>query len=838
MLRATIKSLLARKLRLLLSALAIVLGVSFVSGAFVLTDSLGKTFDNLFGTVTKDLGAQVRGGVQSDFGDFDSDQTRAKVPTSVLATVKGVDGVAEANPTVSGPSVAVGTDGKPVSSDGAPNIGTNWSDAPSTQQKIVEGNPPRAPDEIAMDPDYAEKTKHHVGDSVTVLNRTGQQQYKLVGLARYLDGKSSLGGETYVFYPLATAQKVLDFPNSYETIDVVAKPGVSQTDLRDRLAAVLPKGTEAITGKQFADEQTSDIKDGLSFLNTFLLVFAAVALFVGAFIIFNTFSILVAQRTRELALMRALGASRRQVTRSVLFESVIVGLIASAVGLGLGIGVALGLKALFGAFGAGLPSGPTVILPRTVLAAFAVGVVVTAVAALVPARRAARIAPVAAMRDAAHVDRPLTRQTIGGSIILVLGAAAMAVGLTGHGLAILGIGTLLAFIGVALLSPLVSRPVTRLVGSLFARQIPGKLGRQNALRNPRRTASTAAALMIGLALVSAVGVLGASLNGSIKSVVNNALGADFVLNTQAAAITPEAMNAVKGTSGVAAVYGLRFDGIKVNGKRTDALATDPAAIGQTMSLDKRQGEITLGPGTLLMNDTLLTDNGWHVGQQLDVAFRDGKTEKLTIAGSYKRNELLGNYVLDQSASAHFQQHTLYQAAMVKLAAGANSGQVRTQLQAALKAYPNVELQDRSQFIKEATDQINQLVQFLTVLLVLSVLIAVLGIVNTLALSVLERTRELGLLRAVGMSRRQVKRMVRVESVVIAVFGGLLGLAVGAVFGIALQRALVDQGVTELLFPYVRLLAYLVLAAVAGVIAAWLPARRASRLNVLTAIAAD
>jgi putative ABC transport system permease protein len=835
MLRATIKSLLARKLRLLLSALAIVLGVSFVSGAFVLTDSLGKTFDNLFGTVTKDLGAQVRGGVESDLGG--GSESRAKVPTSVLATVKNVDGVAEANPNVSGPSVVVGTDGKVVASNSAPNLGGNWTDSPSIQQKIVEGNPPRAPDEIAMDPDYADKTGHKLGDTVTVLNRTGQQQYKLVGLVRYRDGKSSLGGETYVLYTLPTAQKVLDFPNSYETIDIVAKPGVSQTELRDRLAAVIPKGTEAITGQQFADEQTSDIKDGLSFLNTFLLVFAAVALFVGAFIIFNTFSILVAQRTKELALMRALGASRRQVTRSVLFESVVVGLVASAVGLGLGIGVAFGLKALFGLFGAKLPDGPTVIEPRTIIAAFAVGIIVTSVAALVPARRAARIAPVAAMRDAAHTDRSLARQTIGGAIILVLGAAGMAIGLSGGKLGILGVGTLLAFIGIALLSPLLSKPVTRAIGSLFARRIPGKLGRQNALRNPRRTASTAAALMIGLALVSAVGVLGASLNSSIKSVVNSALGADYVLDTQTAGITPQAMSAARGTGGVAAVYGLRFDEIKVNGVQQDSLATDPAAIGQTISLDKRQGDITLRPGTLLMNDTVLADKGFHVGQQLDVGYHDGKTEKLTIAGTYKKNELVGNYVLDQSASAHFEQHTLYQAAMVKLAAGADNNQVRTRLEAALKPYPNVTVEDRSQFIKQATDQINGIVAFLTVLLVLSIIIAVLGVINTLALSVLERTRELGLLRAVGMSRKQVKRMVRVESVVIAVFGGVLGVAVGIVFGVALQRALVDQGVTQLKFP-ATLIGYVLLAALAGVIAAWLPARRASRLNVLAAIAAD
>jgi putative ABC transport system permease protein len=462
------------------------------------------------------------------------------------------------------------------------------------------------------------------------------------------------------------------------------------------------------------------------------------------------------------------------------------------------------------------------------------------VAALVPARRAARIAPVAAMRDADTPDRPLTKQTIGGTVVLVLGAVAMFFGLTGHGLAILGAGTLLAFVGVALLSPLVSRPVSRIVGALFARRIPGRLGRQNAMRNPRRTASTAAALMIGLALVSAVGVLGASFKSSIRTAVNGALGADFVLNPAAGGVSPATLADVQKQPGVSTVDGLRFDGVKVNDDKSGAIAISPSTIQDgAISLSRKQGSVTeLGPGSMLMSDKVLTDKGWHVGQQVTVAFRDGTSQPMTIAGTYGKNELVGDYVLDQSAAQHFPDHTLYGAALVKVAAGADRGQVRQELTNTLKAYPNIDLQDRSEFTKQATDQIDQLVQFLSVLLVLSVLIAVLGIINTLALSVLERTRELGLLRAVGMSRRQVKRMVRVESVVIAVFGGLLGLAVGGVFGIALQRALVNQGVVNLSFPVGQLVTYLLLAAVAGVAAAWLPARRASRLNVLNAIAAE
>ena len=844
MFRATIKSLLARKLRLLLSALAIVLGVSFVSGAFVLTDSLGRTFDDLFTTVSRSLAVEVRGTVQSDLGSDEDGpsggNTRRNVPASALETIRKVDGVAEVQPSLFGAAVVVGTDGKPVTNNGAPNIGANWVDSTLlTQQRIVEGNPPRAPDEIVLDPAYAERTGHRVGDTVTVLTTTGQDRFRVAGIMRYADGKASLGGETYVMFTTGTAQRVLDVPGQYTDIQVAARDGVSQAELRDRVAAALPAGTEAITGQQFADEQASDIKQGLGFFNTFLLVFAGVALFVGAFIIFNTFSILIAQRTRELALMRALGASRRQVTRSVLFESVLVGFVASAVGLVAGIGVALGLKALFNAIGAELPSGPTLVLPRTVIAAFAVGILVTAAAALIPARRAAKIAPVAAMRDAETADRPLTRQTIGGALMLALGAVGMFLGLTGHGLTILGAGTALAFVGIALLSPLVSRPVSRLIGALFARRIPGRLGRQNAMRNPRRTASTAAALMIGLALVAAVGVLGSSLKGSVRTVINGALGADFVLDSQTSGISEQTMTALRQQSGVAQVDGLRFDGVRINGDRTSAIATSPAAIGSTVSLQRKQGSVSgLRSDGVLVSDKVVTDKGWHVGDKLNVAFRDGSSTSLAITGTYADNQLVGNYVLDQSAAAHFHEGKLYAVALVKMAPGADRGTVRQELDAAIKPFPNVELQDRGEFVKQQTDQINQVVQILSLLLALSVLIAVLGIVNTLALSVLERTRELGLLRAVGMSRRQVKRMIRVESVVIAVFGGLLGLVVGGIFGVALQRALRNQGVTELSFPVGQLAIYLLLAPLAGVIAAWLPARRASRLNVLQAIAAE
>ena len=840
MLRATIKSLLARKLRLLLSAMAVVLGVSFVVGAFVLTDSLGRTFDDLFATVNKNIAVDVRGvekanGTASDdFGGVGRDD----VPVATLERLRAVDGVAEAQPSVFGTAVLVGSDRKPVTGTGAPTIGGAW--VPSdvlNQQRVVEGSAPSGPDQIAIDPALADKAEKKVGDSAVVLTRSGQQQFRIVGLVRYANGKDSLGGESYVYTDLPTAQKVFQV-SGYSEIYLSARDGVSQQELRDRVASALPARTEAITGTQLADEQASDVQEGIGFLNTFLLVFAAVALFVGAFIIFNTFSILVAQRTKELALMRALGASKRQVTRSVLIEAVAVGGIASVVGLAAGIGVAIGLQGLFRAFGAGLPSADLVIEPRTIIVAFAVGIIVTSAAALLPARRAAKVPPIAAMRDAATPDRSLFRQIVGGMVLLVAGAVAMTMGLTGSALWVLGLGTVLAFLGVALLSPLLARPVTGTLGTLFARGLPGRLGKQNSQRNPRRTASTAAALMIGLALVSAVGVLGASFKESIRKTVDNALGADFVLDTSTTGMTADTVKALSEQPGVGTTTPFRQARVELNGDESYPIALPASAIGQTVAVTKETGSLTdLGPGTVIVASSTAEDKGLSVGSTVKTDYPDGTSESLRVVGTYEDNELVGNYVVSEDAGTHFDQ-PLYEVALVKVAPGADAGQVRAALEKTIEPYPNVSLQDRSEFVGEVTGQIDQLVTFFSLLLALSVGIAILGIVNTLALSVLERTRELGLLRAVGMSRRQVKRMVRVEAVLVAVFGGLLGLAVGAVFGVALQRALRGEGVTELAFPVGQLTIYLVLAAVAGVLAAWLPARRAAKLNVLQAVASD
>jgi putative ABC transport system permease protein len=841
MLHATIKALLARKLRLTLSALAVVLGVAFVVGAFVLTDTLGNTFTNLFSSVNKNIAVDVR-GAEITPGSSDSDGAgRRDVPASAIAAIQRVDGVAEVQGNVvnaQGQVSVLGKDGKALSTNAAPIIAGNWIDsARLNQQKIVSGQAPRGPTEVLLDGRLAEKAGVTVGQDTTVFLPTGQQQVKVVGLVQYQNGKDTLGGESYVYFTTSAAQKLLRV-DGYSDVVVAANDGVSQEQLRDRVNSALSGGLEAITGTQLADEQASDLQEGIGFLNTFLLVFASVALFVGAFIIFNTFSILVAQRTRELALMRALGASKGQVTRSVLLEAVVVGGIASAIGLGAGVGVAIGLQALFGAFGAGLPSATPIIELRTVIAAFAVGIIITAAAALMPARRAAKVPPIAAMRDAATADRSLVRQTVAGVVLAVGGAVAMTLGLTGSGLAVLGLGTVLAFLGVALLSPLVSRPVTGALGMLFQRRLPGRLGRQNSLRNPRRTASTAAALMIGLALVAAVGVLGSSLKDSVRKIASDAIGADYIVSPTAVGMGPDAFQAVQKAPGVGMVTGLRGGQATMDGSDEFPTSLNRSALGTTVDLAMKSGKTAdLGPGTTLISDDVADDKHLSVGSTVPVTWEDGAKDRLRVVGVYQSNQLIGKYLVDDSAAMHFRQQ-LYFAALVKAAPGADVTQLRGALDQAMQPYKNIQVQDESEFVGDATGQIDQLVQFFQLLLALSVGIAILGIVNTLALSVLERTRELGLLRAVGMSRRQVKRMVRVEAVLVSVFGGLLGLAVGVIFGVALQKALVSQGVTELSFPVGQLALYVLLAAVAGVLAAWLPARRAAKLNVLRAVATD
>lgn len=836
MLRATFRSLLARKLRLLLSGTAVVLGVSFVAGALTLTSTLGGIFDQLFTSVEAKTAVEVR-GIEPFATDAQQGRApRLPVPAALLPELRAVPGVAAAVGDVSGYAQILNRDGTPYGSGQAPALGLNYDANRATSAfTLRRGVPPASRDEVALDATTARATGYGPGDRVTVLLREGPQSFTVSGVFGF-GSNDNLGGASIAAFDQRTAESLIGNPGEYAVVRLAADPGVTQQQLRDRVRRILPRTAEAVTGRQAADESAGTIKKGLAFFNTFLLVFAAVALFVGAFLIFNTFTILVAQRQRELALLRALGASRGQVVRSVLVEAGVIGVVASGLGLGVGIGVAVGLQSLLRAVGGDLPRGPLIVTASTVVASFVVGITVTVFAALLPARKASAVPPVAAMRDAVTAEPSLTRGTFVGLALTVLGVLGVAAGLHGS-LALLGAGALVCFLAVAALSPLLSRPAARLLGAPLARGVPGRLGRLNAMRNPRRTASTAAALMIGLALVSTVSILGASAKASIEKIIRGAVGADLVVQQKHGfeGFSPAVARTVRALPQVADVDVLRFEPAKIGNTVSFVTAVPAKAIGTSLLLTKSRGRLALAPGILLASESQAKVHDLRVGSAVTVTFSKGTQRSFRVGGIYADNQLIGPYLFDESASTGFTTK-LDGVVLVTAARGTSVDALRTAVDRAIAPYSTVRSQTSSQLAARTAGRINVVITIISVLLLLSVLIAVLGIVNTLALAVIERTRELGLLRAIGLARRQTRRMVTVEAVIVSVFGALLGIAVGSAFGITLQRALAGKGITELRFPILRLALFVVVAAVAGVLAAVLPARRAARLDVLAAVA--
>jgi putative ABC transport system permease protein len=846
MLHAALKSVLARKLRLTLTAMSVVLGVAFVTGTFLLTDTISKAFDDVFAEVDRNTSVAVRSRAAFESGGFEGETQRAPVTDSLLERVRAVDGVEEAVGLVEGSAQVVNPrTRKTVNTDGgAPGLGESWVDSKLSPLTLESGAAPRAPTEIAVDRDTFRSADLRLGQSVTVLTPDSSGRYTVVGVLRF-GSSNDLAGATITAFTPETAQRVLlGRADAYSIIKLSADAGVSQEELRQRVAAVLPAGTEALTGEALAKENADSIQEAFGFFNIFLLVFAGIALFVGAFIIFNTFTILIAQRLRELALMRALGASRRQVNASVLIEAVVVGLVGSTVGLLLGFGVAAGLKGLFGAVGADLPSGGVVFRPRTIIAAYLVGMLVTMAAALVPAVKAGRVPPVAAMHDVTMTPtRTLRLRAILGTAVTAVGGLLLFVGLFQGGsnaAALVGLGAGLTFMGVTTLSPFISRPVVRVLGAPFTRLFGsvGRLGIENARRNPRRTAATAAALMIGLALVSAVSVLAASIKATTRDIVSTSLGAEYILSTQNfTGFSPDVAARITRIEGVDVAAGFRFGAARIDGASASVNAIDPAALRKVLSIEPVQGDLgSLAEGTLLVEERTLTNKGWSLGQPVEVTFQTTGAQRLRIGGTYEENQLAGPYLISLSTYERNFPTQFDSVVAVKLDGGADAGAVRPRIEAAVRDYPNLTLRDQAQFVQSQEDQVNQLLYLIYVLLALAVVIAAMGVINTLALSVIERTREIGLLRAVGLSRRQLRRAVRVESVVISLYGALLGVAIGSLFGWALVKAGEDSGLSSFAYPTGTLLLVLVVGALIGVIAAAFPARRAARLNILEAIA--
>jgi len=836
--RLAIRNLRASPLRLVLISLAIVLGVGFVGGAFVLADTINKAFDDLFATVDAGVAVQVQGVASVSSAD------RQPVPESLLAKIAAVDGVASAAGSAGGTATVIGNNGKAVGRTGPPTLGFGWSDNPKLNTlTLVAGRAPTAPDDVVIDTHTVELAKFTLGQKVRIITTSGAGQYTLVGLVRFGTADNLLGA-TLSGFAMPTAQRIFGLEGVYSRIGVTGKEGVLDSVLAHRVQAVLPPGYEAITGASAQQQATDQFNSIIGILRDVLLVFAGISLFVGAFIIFNSFSITIAQRTRQVGLLRAVGASRGSVVREVVLEALIIGIVASAIGVGFGVVVALLLEKLFDLFGASLPKAPIQVEPRTVIIAMAVGIGVTLVAALRPAIRASRIPPIAALREVPATGTYSTRRLVVAVLVTGLGVALVLVGLfsgAGNPYVLLGLGALLLFIGAALLTAQIARPLARLIGAPFVwvGRVPARLGRENAMRNPTRTAQTATALTIGVALVTAATIFASSLYASFAGQLDTRFLAQVAVeaNNQQP-FTPVAAGAIVGVPGISAVSPYRVGQFRdVHRDVQDVSGVDPATILQLYDPGLKSGLFAglAQPGTIAVQKGYANSNHLTVGSTMPAFFARTGTQPLRVAAIFS-DSTLGQFFISLS---DYQRDFSTQADTLVFARGApgvTPQQAKQSVAAALAAYPNLKVLTKSEYKDQVNSQVNQLLYLVYTLLGLAVIIAVFGIVNTLALSIFERTREIGLLRAVGLSRRATRSMIRWEAIIVALIGGVVGLVIGTFIGIVIVERVTT--ITRLSVPWSSLIIFVVLAGVAGVIASILPARRAARLNVLDAIQAD
>jgi putative ABC transport system permease protein len=846
--RAALRSLLQHKLRLSLTLLAVVVGVAFVAGTYIFTDSLKKSFDALFEapqpdvTVTVDTPITAGGGGNGGSG---GDQAPT-LPESLVATVSAVDGVAAAYGSVGADgALVVGSDGTVVGRNGPPSRGATWIPDPAIRSlSLVSGEAPVGPSQVALLESTATAAGLGVGDPVTLDTPGGTVTPTVVGIVTR--GISGSDGSTLAVFDLPTAQALLlDAPGRVTSIAVRAEPGVSQEVLAARIDAVLPDTATSQTGVQRSADIAKRLEDTFSFINTFLLAFALIALFVAVFLIFNTFSMLVAQRTRELALLRAVGASRGQVRRSVLAEAAVLGVLAAVLGLVGGIVVSQGLRLLLKGFGADLPSGPLVLEPRTIVVSLVVGVLVTLVSAYVPARRAAVVPPVAAMRDEVNLPvQSLRVRTVIGAVLLLAAVLLARAGLASvddgeRAATLVGVSALCALIALIALAPILGRVVLRVMGAPFAGSAVGKLARENGRRNPRRTAATASALAIGLALMTAIGVIAASTKASVAAVIDDTIGADYVVfGVKFQPFTHDVYLATQDTPGTSAVTFVRQVPIKVQGEQSVLTGVETDVFAQVVDLSMQEGSIeSLGLGETIVDDKTAADLGLSVGQQIEGTFVNG-TSPLTLRGIYTAAGPYVGWITTIPTLTSIGSRELDSAVYVRVAEGTDPVTVQAALETEIEAFPSVALQDQASLKDQVNQQFDRVFGFIYALLALAVIVAFIGIVNTLALSVHERRREVGLLRAVGTSRSQIRRMVVLEAVLISVFGAALGVVLGAVYGALLQRVLEPQGITELAIPVGQIGWFLALAVVGGMLAALWPAFTASRLDVLRAIASE
>jgi putative ABC transport system permease protein len=882
MIRVALKGLAGRKLRAVLTAFAIVLGVAMVSGTYVLTDTIKKGFDTIFTVSYQNADAVVSG--KTAFGDVNNNTTAPTVPESLLTKIKALPGVQDAVGGVEYDQThLVGRNGKSISTGGAPNLGfsINPRDQLFNPLKLVSGRWPVASDEIAIDKATASKHNYDVGQQIGVSVHGPTKPFKIVGIAE-LGGVATIGGATIAIFDLPTAQKLFQKQNQLDQIRVSKTATMTTPKLISEIRSILPPTAQVKTGEQQAKSDASDTTSFLTFLQDFLLAFGFVALFVGAFVIVNTLSITIAQRTRELATLRTIGATRNQVLGSVLLESLVIGVLASVIGLFLGLLLAKGMDALFAAAGIDLPKTGTVFATRTVVVSLAIGIIVTLLASLWPAYRSTRVPPIAAVREGAVLPRMRFARyaPIAAVVVVAIGLAGIlggALGIVFSGglrLVALGVGVLLIFVGVAIVAPSLVKPLTRATDPIatwavvilaiivypitlliwlimrpfrkrpaFPRVLPDKtsndLAERNAQRTPTRTAMAAAALMIGLALVTFVAVLAAGLKSSFESAVKQQFSADYALTSQNG-FTPTDISsvvAVRKLPQVTVAAGVRAGRGKDFGKQFDLTAVDPG-ISKVLTVPWKDGSQqtleTLGATGAVVSDSFAKKHNLVVGSALNVLTPYDRTIPLRVAGIFKVPKGGSPFGAVTTSAATFDRNypnpqNVF--TLININGGVTPANTAL-LGKTLKTFPDAKIQTEKQFEHSQEQGINILLNLLFVLLGLSIVISIFGIVNTLVLTVFERTRELGMLRAVGMTQVQVRRMIRHESVVTSLIGAALGLPIG----IALA-ALIGQTIGFFVFslPIGQLIVFLVAAVIAGIVAAIFPARRAARLNVLQAL---
>ena len=848
MTKVALRGIGARKLRAFTTWLAIFLGVALVAGTYVLTDTINASFSDIFSESLKgtDVAITARQDIQSD------DVGPPAFPARLLDRVRKVDGVEAAAGSVFAVGRFLDAKGDPIGHSFAPNFISSLLPERFETLDYVEGRKPRSPSEASIDTQTADTGDLKLGSKLRLAGAHEAKAYEVVGLTKL--GDTSFGGAGIAQVLLPEAQRITDRVGQFDQISVAAADGVTPEQLRDRIAKVMPQQVQVETGEQAAQRQTADIADNLSFLRIALLVFAGVSLFVGSFQIFNTFSITVAQRTREFGMLRTLGASRPQILSSVGLEALTLGLLGAAAGLAGGIGFAYGINELFKGFGIDLPNTGTVVATRTVIVSLIVGVLVTLAAAIVPALRATRVTPMAALREAELQDQRARGRavTVVALAVGTIGLAMMLVGLfggiedSGSAAGLLGGGAALILFGVSLFSPRLVRPLASLTGRPLEllRGLTGRLARENAMRKPGRTATTAAALMIGLALVAFVTIFAAGLKSSVSKTIDESFRGEIVLQNSDgfSPIPRDAVDAARHVDGVSTVSAITYatGELPKGGGNIQLAAVDPRTLGDVLALEFQAGGASafavLGPRDTILDKNFARDRHLGVGDTLRVSTPTERTASFRVLGTVKGElDLLGKAIIDESATSRFGR-LQPNFALARLTPDASPKDVQKAVEDALKdRYPTVEVQNQSQLKDQQEEQVNQLLALIYALLSLAVVVSVFGIVNTLALSIHERTRELGMLRAVGMSRRQVRTMVRYEAVITALIGAILGTVLGCVFAALVSRPLADEGFT-LSYPVGTLVVLLVLAALAGVVAAVGPARRASRLDVLRALA--